>query len=220
MSNVKPDKTFEQRRSVLRSREEAEAVLFSRGKITKTGCLEYQGATNRGYGIMSYQGKPWLTHRLAWLFTNKDPGDRWVLHKCDNPKCFNPKHLFLGDAKDNCHDAVKKGRWRGMRKTHCKNGHKYTSENTVIKKRTKAGKANGYRYCRTCHRAKQAEYWRAKMNALHIQNAKLQLAIEALERIANHKQDSVDKVYLIHQCEGYQKCASEALEKIKADSKP
>src|SRR5262245_29914462 len=52
-----------------------------------------------------------LAHRIAWTLTNGDiPADMWVLHKCDNPPCCNPDHLFIGTAKDNNRDASLKGR--------------------------------------------------------------------------------------------------------------
>jgi hypothetical protein len=47
-----------------------------------------------------------------------------VLHKCDNPACFNPKHLFIGTHADNNADKIAKGRWDGPKPwTHCRRGH-------------------------------------------------------------------------------------------------
>ena len=57
----------------------------------------------------SYKGKP--AHRVSWtLFKGEIPNKLWVLHKCDNPFCVNPDHLFLGTAKDNNQDKAQKGR--------------------------------------------------------------------------------------------------------------
>jgi hypothetical protein len=79
---------------------------------TKTGCLEYTGfITLSGYGRLRNNGKKCLAHRLAYENTfGKIPSGLLVCHKCDNPKCVNLKHLFLGTNKDNFHDSVKKGR--------------------------------------------------------------------------------------------------------------
>jgi hypothetical protein len=78
-------------------------------------CWEWQGYLNEsGYGftrIGGRGGKAWLAHRLSWEIHNGQiPDGLHVLHKCDNPKCVNPNHLFLGTNLDNILDRVKKGR--------------------------------------------------------------------------------------------------------------
>ncbi len=75
-------------------------------------CWEWQAARNSaGYGHVGRAGKHILCHRLAWGFTyGQIPYGLCVLHKCDNPLCCNPNHLFLGTIKDNVMDMMAKGR--------------------------------------------------------------------------------------------------------------
>lgn len=81
-------------------------------------CWEWQACRDRkGYGIISIGSKTDGTntvaraHRLAYLLAfETDPNSLHVLHKCDNPSCCNPKHLFLGTPQDNTSDMIKKGR--------------------------------------------------------------------------------------------------------------
>jgi hypothetical protein len=67
-----------------------------------------------GYGRFSVSdGRPQVyqyAHRIAWELTHGSPGPKQVLHRCDNPACCNPAHLFLGTQKDNMLDKVAKGR--------------------------------------------------------------------------------------------------------------
>lgn len=54
----------------------------------------------------------YLAHRVAYELFTGPPGDLFVLHRCDNPVCCNPSHLFLGTQSDNCKDMWGKGRGR------------------------------------------------------------------------------------------------------------
>ena len=83
--------------------------------VLKTQCWEWTAGTNvKGYGRFAFIGKNRLAHRVSYIFTNGDiPDSLCVCHKCDNRKCVNPDHLFLGSIIDNTMDMVKKGRARG-----------------------------------------------------------------------------------------------------------
>ena len=80
-------------------------------KKTKT-CWLWSGCKNNGgYGIIgtSVRNKLIIASRLSWKIHNGEiPKGTWVLHKCDNPPCVNPKHLFIGDNKINCMDLKQK----------------------------------------------------------------------------------------------------------------
>jgi len=88
-------------------------------KVEKSSdCWEWRGArkTPGGYGHFRYKGKTLKAHRFAWeaIYGPIPPGIH-ILHKCDNPGCVNPGHLFAGNAKDNACDAVSKGRAAGQK---------------------------------------------------------------------------------------------------------
>jgi hypothetical protein len=87
--------------------------LLSRIVVTND-CWEWQGAmggSNDQYGVLRVNNQQWYAHRLSYaLFKRKSPKGLHVCHSCDNPKCVNPDHLFLGTQKDNIQDCIKKGR--------------------------------------------------------------------------------------------------------------
>jgi hypothetical protein len=63
------------------------------------------------YGCVRYEDRVEAAHRVAWrLSRGPIPDGLQVLHSCDNPRCVNPKHLFLGTNNDNVQDKVRKGR--------------------------------------------------------------------------------------------------------------
>lgn len=74
-------------------------------------CWEWQGRRNDdGYGQIRL-GNTYRAHRIAYkLAYGSIPDSLWVLHRCDNPPCCNPAHLFLGTVLDNNRDAAAKGR--------------------------------------------------------------------------------------------------------------
>lgn len=84
-----------------------------------SGCWEWQAARLNGYGVFHPRhGQTCGAHRFSFELENGAiPNGLHVLHKCDNPPCVNPTHLFLGTQQDNNADCRKKGRFRvGARK--------------------------------------------------------------------------------------------------------
>lgn len=82
-------------------------------KKEKRQCWEWTAGTDKdGYGRFWYGSTTVRAHRVAWCLVNERAFsiDLLVLHRCDNPRCCNPDHLFLGTHLDNVHDAITKGR--------------------------------------------------------------------------------------------------------------
>lgn len=75
------------------------------------GCWLWSGSLNDGgYGHFKKFKTNFLAHRLSFYFHKHDPIGYFVCHTCDNPRCVNPDHLWLGDPSSNWHDAKSKGR--------------------------------------------------------------------------------------------------------------
>lgn len=139
--------------TTLAARFEAKCV-----PVTESGCWLWMGVIHAsGYG--HYNGKK--AHRLSWeLHNGSIPDGMCICHKCDVPSCVNPNHLFLGTQGDNVRDAWTKGRHFQVRnhyesKTHCKNGHAFTEENTYLE-------LGRFRKCRQCRRDQRMRYEQRK----------------------------------------------------------
>lgn len=106
-------------------------------------CWEWQACLNRqrrNYGIYGINGRNYQAHRISYSLSHGvDPADLQVCHKCDNPRCVNPDHLFLGTMADNMHDRDRKG--RHIPPTGSRNGQTNLTEPMVldIRERFKQG---------------------------------------------------------------------------------
>ena len=129
----------------------------------ETGCHEWTGLRNAAnYGRVLWLGKPYIAHRLSYIaFIGPIPSDGIICHRCDNPACVNPEHLFLGTHKTNAEDKVAKHRHPAQKRTHCANGHLRTDKNTA--KYFYGGKR--VRVCKDCSRTRSSERTK-KFNAI------------------------------------------------------
>jgi hypothetical protein len=149
-----------------------ETHIAQRLVTPRPDCQIWTGATDRGYGRISVDGRVRRVHRVVWEMENGPiPDGLTVDHLCRVRACCNTAHMELVTGAENSRRAApyrpelirlgaKRRRVeratlaRGRSDTHCRNGHEYAPENTYIG-------PNGYRRCRTCKRATKAR-WRER----------------------------------------------------------
>ena len=105
----------------------------------ETGCWNWQNFVTPGrYGTITVNGKAMRAHRYSWSRLNGDiPQGMVICHKCDNPSCVNPDHLFIGTRQDNEKDKVSKGRQaKGRRLAEAQGNHVRCGEQCPTSKLT------------------------------------------------------------------------------------
>lgn len=105
-------------------------------------CWLWLAGQRKGYGEFSLAGRNIDAHVAALIFATGEQiaPKTVVMHSCDTKLCVNPRHLSVGSKRDNAPNT---------HKTHCPSGHEYTEANTWVDKK-------GARFCRECHRIRQA----------------------------------------------------------------
>lgn len=101
------------RKDFLGERVSLEDRFWSKVDRQPFGCWEWTGAkAPHGYGALTVRRKVVRAHRVSWEMCNGPIGSNLnVLHRCDNPPCVRPSHLFLGTQLDNALDMMAKNRW-------------------------------------------------------------------------------------------------------------
>ncbi len=131
-----------------------------------TGCWLWFGATSsHGYGALKVNGSQQRVHRVSWFLDHGRWPEQCVLHRCDNPPCVNPAHLFEGTHLDNMTDRRRKRRAaKGVR-----NGRAKLTEGQIreIRARYATGDVSAARLGREfgvsswqTHRIVRSEHWR------------------------------------------------------------
>lgn len=131
------------------------------------GCWIWRGNVNAlGYARLVFMNKNYAASRIIFeLYYGPIPHGMYACHICDTPRCVNPEHLFIGTAKDNVHDAWRKGRatvqkaaaasrMQRINQESCKRGHPLAGDNLYLYK--------NHRGCRTCRKQQSISYVKRK----------------------------------------------------------
>lgn len=160
----------------------SEDILRFEKKINKTETCWLWTATARspmGHGGFYFKRKTLQAHRFAYeIWNGKIPDGLLVCHKCDNPPCVNPDHLFLGTHRDNTEDRINKGRilynWSGFKKypSHtkrkrkqkeiCIRGHNFRANEKFL--------PGGQRYCSICRKINDRNAYLRKTRRVNLSN--------------------------------------------------
>jgi HNH endonuclease len=106
------------------SDDELKKFISGNKKIEKNGCWgsnHFNSALESGRLSTTFRGKTTLLYKTVYELFKGPVGEKCILHSCDNPSCFNPEHLSLGDHSENAKQSLERGRWATGKKSRPKN---------------------------------------------------------------------------------------------------